>query len=292
MKKYIVIGTLFILVLFTSCTPEPLDIDIPQVEQKPVLTSQYFFDSSSNQSVFLVILTRTLSVTNDAIPKLDSNGLNINSTYFISGARIQLSTTAGETELVEVVDGTYIAENIVFIPGEICSIDAKDERGKKIISAQTIAMPQKDFTSLSVLKVQNQLQLNYQINDNINKPNWYLVNYFVKQQNDTVTKYADPNYIARKLTEQRLDFDLYTDADFTNGLFNFSKKIPLTGFDSMAVAITEITQGYYQFLTAQKRYGKLINQLRGEAMSFPTNVNGGLGYFTLNQPKLYFLPIK
>ncbi|TAE81504.1 MAG: hypothetical protein EAY81_09705, partial [Bacteroidetes bacterium] len=99
----------------------------------------------------------------------------------------------------------------------------------------------------------------------------------------------DPKFIAKKLTEQKLDFDLFTDADFVGNKLSVTKKLPPSDFDTIAVAITEISQGYYDFLTVQKRYGKLINQLRGEALNFPTNVMGGLGYFNINQPQLYIL---
>jgi hypothetical protein len=67
--------------------------------------------------------------------------------------------------------------------------------------------------------------------------------------------------------------------------------MPPTDLDTMAVAITEISQGYFEFLTVQKRYGKLINQIRGEAITFPSNINRGIGYFNVNQPQVSILKI-
>lgn len=292
MKNISLFLFLLAIIALVSCTPEPLDIDIPQAPSKPVMASQFVYDSNSNQSVFTITLTRTLSVTKDRAPLIDSNGVDVDENLFISGARVTLQTTSGSYELNEVDMGIYTAFNIEFQPGEVCTIEARDAEGNIILESKTTAMPVKAFSSVDIIKKDNKYILEYAFEDNLSTSNWYVVNYFTREQKDSSGQYNDPKFIAKQLTEQKLDFELYTDADFTNGMLKASKKLPETELDTMAVAITEITQGYFDFLTVQKRYGKLINQLRGEALTFPTNVGGGLGYFNINQPQLYILEIK
>jgi hypothetical protein len=292
MKNTNIFLFLLLVIVVVSCTPQPLDIDIPEAPSKPVMASQFIYDSNSNQSVFTITLTRTLSVTKDRAPVIDSNGINVDENLFIQGAKVTLQTTGGTYELNEAELGVYIAINVGFQPGEVCKIEAKDAEGNTIVESKTIAMPVKVFSSVGIVKREDKHILEYTLEDNPSTSNWYVVNYFTREQKDSVGRYNDPKFIARQLTEQKLDFELYTDADFVNGIVKASKKLPPTDLDTMAVAVSEITKGYFDFLTVQKRYGKLINQLRGEALSFPTNVSGGLGYFNINQPQLYILEIK
>lgn len=281
---------LFAISILAACTPEPLDIDIPQAEIKPVVATQYYFDTITQQSALIVTLTKTLSATTSNRPKIDSNGFIVDQDYLITNAIVELSTSTGTITLEEVSPGFYYAFNIELLDNEHCKVNATNANGEAIVSAETEVMTEVDFASLFLSGPPSNRFLNYTITDDQSTPNWYLVNYLTKQQKDTVN-YNDPKYIARRLTEQKLDFDLFTDSDFKNGTINVSRKLENLQYDTIAVAISNINKGYYDFLLTQKRYGLLVNQLKGEVINFPTNVKGGLGYFHLSRPKLRVLDV-
>lgn len=281
---------LLLLSLLASCTPEAIDIDIPQAPVKPVVATQYYFDTITQQSALIVTLTKTLSATTGNRPTIDSNGFIVDENYLIANAQVELTTSMGTISLEEVSPGFYYAFNIELHDREYCRVNATSASGEHIVSAETEVMTEIDFTTLSLSGPSANRFINYTITDDPGTSNWYLVNYLTKQQKDTVN-YNDPKYIAKRLTEQKLDFDLFTDSDFKSGILNVSRKLENLQYDTIAIAISNINKGYYDFLLTQKRYGLLVNQLKGEVINFPTNIHGGLGYFQLSRPKLRILDV-
>lgn len=287
--NYILVCALFAVV---SCKPEPIDIDVPSMASVPVLASQFYFDTISQQSAVVVTLTKTLSAKDGKVPTVDSNGVIQDKSAFISGASITLTVGTSIYEFQETEDGMYYAFNVELIDYAPCYITAKSANGQPLVSATTYVMPEKNFSAVNLSVEKGYKFLSYNISDNTNERNWYLVNYFTKQQKDSTGNYSDPRYIAKRLTEQKLDFDLYTDTDFTNGNLSVKKALGNSGYDTVALAVSQVSEGYFQFLTAQKKYGALLNQIKGEIIHFPTNVNPGMGYFTIHQPKLTVLVVQ
>lgn len=289
-------SVLYILVLsiFTlaSCTPEPLEVKLPTMPSVPVLASQFYFDTITQQSVVVVTLTKSLDARDGRIPSVDSNGVIQDKSMFIKGAVITITIGSTTYDFQEMEDGMYYAINVELADFAPCKIEAKTADGKRLVESTTYAMPEMDFEQIDLTTEKGYKFLSYRLKDATNERNWYLVNYLTKQKQDSVPNYNDPRYIAKRLTEQKLDFDLYTDKDFTDGALSVRKNLGNIGYDTVALAVSEISEGYYQFLSAQKKYGALINQIKGEVINFPTNVVGGMGYFTIHQPKLRVLVVQ
>lgn len=290
MKKILTVLIPF-LWLLGSCTPEPIDIDIPQPASQPVVATQYYYDTTTEQSVVAVTLSKTIAATSGHRPTIDSNGIIIDESYLIGGARVELTTSQGVITLTEGTTGVYYAVNPEVLDHEFCTINAYDNQGTLIIKAVTEVMPEVDFTTIGILAEGRDRYISYTLTDNPASANWYVVNYFTKQQNDTAGNYNDPKYVARRLTEQNLNFDLFTDKDFKQGTLAVKRKLERLELDTVAAAVSNISQGYYQFLQTQKKYGMFINQVKGEIINFPTNITGGLGYFSLAKPKMKMLPV-
>lgn len=283
-----IIYIVFATVMLASCTPEPLDIDIPQAPQKPVLAAQFYFDTITQQSAIVVALSKTMSALDGRKPSIDSNGFIIDADLLISDAQVTMLAGGEEILFTEGEPGFYYALNVSLADFASCSIKALDASGNVLVEAGTYSLPEKQFRSVELLHERNSRYVKYTLDDNLNEQNWYVVNYFTKQKQDSGS-YSDPRYVARRLTEQKLDFDLYTDKDFTNGTLTVKRLLGQTGFDTIGVAVSNISEGYYQFLLTQKRYGMLINQMKGEVINFPTNITGGYGYYSMHKPKLTLL---
>ena len=280
---------LLIVGLMASCTPEPIDIELPQAPSKIVVSSQYAYDTISQQNVLLVVLTKSFSALENNLPVIDSTGIHINPDLLVSGATVEVITPQETITLTEGDQGMYYAVNFSYVPNQLVKLVVKDAQNNVLTEATTGTTQTKDFEYVGLQQKGANKFLNYAIKDDPNISNWYLVNYFTKQQKDSVPNYNDPRYIAKKLTEQDVSFDIYSDADFVNGTLTVEKNLGVYNYDTVVVAISEVTQSHYQFLTAQKRYGKFINQLRGEIINFPTNVKNGYGYFSANNPKVRIL---
>jgi hypothetical protein len=278
----------FLFNLITACTPEAIDIDVPQAPSRPVVASQYYFDTLTQQSVLVIALTNSISVSKDGKPTIDTVNLTVDEKYVIKNARLKLTTPRETYTFTEVESGIYYAFNVMLNTGDYCVIEALDENKKSIFKSSSWVGNETDFKDLFISKNGAHHYVNYTITDNVSSKDFYLVNYLTKQKQDN-PDYTNPNYIAKRLTEQTLNFDLYTDADFKNGVLEKSVKLSNLEIDSIGIAISSISEGYYAFLKAQKRYGLLVNQLKGEVINFPSNIQGGLGYFHLSQPKAHIL---
>lgn len=289
MKKILILSLHIWVWWLASCTPEPLAIDVPQAPIKTVVATQFYFDTITQQSAVMVVLSKSLPANQTQLPTIDSNGVITNSELLITGATVSIQIGPTLYECNEMDRGMYLAMNVSITDYASCRLMVKDAAGNFLVDGETIAQPAIAFQSVDVFKENGLKQIAYTLHDDTKHRNWYLVNYFTNSKSDTAVDYTDPQYIAKRLTEQKLDFDLYQDSDFKEGVLSVKKSLGILQSDTVALAVSEISEGYFQFLNAQKKYGLLINQLKGEVINFPTNIRSGLGYFTIHQPKLYLL---
>lgn len=281
--KYIHVLIASCILGMTSCTPDPIAVEIPESPVLTVVVTQYYYDTITEQSALLIVLSKSFAPHLKRTVGVDSNGLAMDTSLLIGNAKVKVVIGGVSYICEEAEKGFYYVWNLSLNDFESCKLEVRDQQGTTLISAQTLAMPSMQFSSLFLSRQQENRYLHYTINDQSGK-NWYLVNYLTQQKADTAGNYQDPTYIARQLTEQKLSFDLYTDADFTDGKLTVKKYLGNSGFDTIAVAISSITETYFNFLKAQKNYSKFINQVKGEVVYFPSNIVNGYGFFSMHQP--------
>ncbi len=79
---------------------------------------------------------------------------------------------------------------------------------------------------------------------------------------------------------------LITDQAFTDAVIADTVRLPFVSVnDTIAVSLAHISEGYFRFLDARRRTGGLVSSLANEPVNHPTNVIGGLGFFTAHQPR-------
>ena len=80
----------------------------------------------------------------------------------------------------------------------------------------------------------------------------------------------------------------YSDQLFPNAVI--TDTIPYTNFqlgDTIAVALSHISKGYYEYLTTRQRSAtSLFANLLAEPVNYPTNVDRGYGFFNLHLPSV------
>lgn len=81
-----------------------------------------------------------------------------------------------------------------------------------------------------------------------------------------------------------MDYDLLSETDIVGGRYQITKNFTNAKLDTFAIALSNITQGYYEYLKAQKKFNTLVNQIRGEVVNLPTNIINGYGYFNVHTP--------
>jgi hypothetical protein len=285
--------SIFILaaVLINGCTPKPIDIDVKPSDPRLVVSSQII-----PQKIMTVLLTKSFSPLEPLSNKDSLTQENINK-ILVTNAFVTVSYNNRIDTLKMLTAGIYVSANTLLINDGIYTLYARDPSTGYSVTAVTNLLPQVKFDTVYPTVVKNPgdtiVTINYGLSDNVNEENYYVTNFILKQPskggNLDISSYFNSG--SNKILSE---FDLLNDASFTNG--KLSKQTIISPVvkpsDTIAVEVAHISKGYYEFLTAYKRSAKLINQLTGEPINYPSNVQNGYGYFNAHYPdgKIFYLP--
>lgn len=272
-----------------SCVPQPIDIDVPPAETKLVVASQVI----PNQIMF-VALTRSFSALdqpaeNDSVPQsfLDS--------ILVSNALVTI-TYSGQTDtLFMVTPGIYASVNTLYVTGGSYKLNAYDAATNQKITATSTMLAQTTFDTVYPVKElvgkDTLVSLDYTFKDNPNEDNWYVINIYNQSKKKDGAS-IDINSHLGVGSNKLIDFVLLSDKTIKN-IHHELRELPGVGFtDTLAVTVSNISEGYFRFLSAYKRSGTIFNQLTGEPINYPSNVIGGYGFFNTYYPDVKILYVK
>jgi hypothetical protein len=272
--------------LLVSCTPENLELDVPQAPERIAVASQL---SPPGTDYFILSLSRTFSALSSKKPSFSDSAVMFPEELLVRGADVTLSIHGMQIGLQELSPGVYYTDQVSRNEYADYTLTVTDnEKGQSLVASAQL-MPSVTFDTVGVDKVagkDKEYLIHYSITDIPGINNWYVVNYYTKdnRKDSLPSNPADIDYIAKRMLEQRLDFDLISQDDIVNGRYSVTKRFTNERLDTFAIALSNISQGYYDFLKAQKKYHSLINQIRGEVVNLPSNVQGGYGYFNMHTP--------
>ena len=269
-----------------GCEPEPLSIEIPQAETKLVVYTQ----NLPNQAL-IVSLSKSFSAlvlpndeNSDSTITDSLNAVFINQ-FLVDSAIVTVIGPDYNDTLIKATSGFYIAPFFPFTPGNSYRLEAFDQSTGLSITSTTKTLPIANFESFAAEKGDgkdsNIITLNYKIQD-LPGDNYYLVNIYTDSipqsdflgLNDENTGrsyiFTDREYPANEIIrENKFEYDQAT--------------------DTIVATLTNISRDYYDFLLARNRAG---NSFLSEPVSYPSNVNGGYGYFNLHFPSARIVELK
>ncbi len=277
----------FLITVFTSmsCRPKPIDIDVKPAAEKLVICSQIV-----PNSIMVVGLTRSFSPL-DPGGNQDTMPASFLNRILVPNAIVTVTHPGGTDTLYMLTPGLYASVNVLLENYGTYIVHAKDPSTGETVSATTELLPQEHFDSIQPFKrlVGNDTAafIHYELTDFPSSEDYYVACYYRKSQDTSA--FDINNYFSRGTNELN-GFDLISDADFDqNGKLKRDQQLFGVGLtDTIACTIAHITQGYYEFLTAYKRSSSLFNQLSGEPINYPTNVQGGYGYFNAQIPDVRY----
>jgi hypothetical protein len=279
----IVIGCAMWVVLF-SCKPEAIELDVPQAPERLAIASQQV-----EGGYFILTLTRTFSALSDKKPVVSDTNRVLPEELLVKGAEVQLVYNGVPVILQEISAGVYATEELPVVEYGNFSLQVTDKEKGLTVSSDAVMLPQVKFDTVDVTKnplKDNEYTIHYAFTDLPQTRNWYVVNYYTRdnRKDSLPDNPADVDYIAKRMLEQRLDYDLISDTEIQGGHCSVTKKFVNSKLDTFGVALSNISQGYFEFLKAQKKYNTLVNQIRGEVVNLPSNIKNGYGYFNLHTP--------
>ncbi len=271
--------------LISGCTIENLPISVEPTEPQIAVSSLV-----GPGETFFVALSRSFS----ALSAEDANDLSDDflERILLDRALVLLSYE-GITDTLETVfdiNGLYGAQLDTLIDFTVLELSVFDSTSSESVSAQSVLLPQIEVGSISVTRdndsFEDAARLTYQILDRPEE-NFYVIQAY---------QFSDGNSTTIDTTGSSPFFDsdsfliyeqILTDrsADENNiiereDIIEFSSST-----DSALVVITNISEGYYNFLEARQRSGGLLSSLANEPVNHPSNVENGVGYFSAHQPR-------
>lgn len=256
----------------SACIPDPLDVHgIPQLEQKIVVSSQLV----PNFAV-AVLLTKSVGAL-DASD--DSDPQELLDQIIIDDAAARIEGNGASYTLQYIGNGVYATSGINLVIGQSYTLFVNSiEMGE--VKATTTVKPLVRFadleTSIHISGRDTLADISYRINDPSGK-NWYMMN---------------AQRITQKNFEQRIlnpwtTTKLLDDTGFEGGVKEDSFRMlfdEVKSGDTLAVMLSNIDQDYYNFMKIREdtRFG--LASYLGEPINYPTNVEGGLGFFNLYVP--------
>jgi hypothetical protein len=289
---------IFVWIIFhlCSCSPKPIDIDISPASPKMVIASQII-----PKKVMFVNITNSFSALDGANVNIeDSLNIDFLNSISVKDAIVTVTYLDQQEKLVMVNPGIYASNNILQYEYGNYFIRVINPATNQEATATTTLIPKVLFDTVypSITRNANDttVNINFTLTDNPSAENYYVINYISKRKNNkqTAASLLDINQAFKRGNNSvNKEFELLDDNSFENGVYKVNKTIrDISTDDSLAVVLSNVSKGYYEYLNAFKRSGADINQLIGEPINFPTNVNNGYGYFNAYYPSVYYFDFK
>lgn len=267
--------------VMVSCIPDPLPVDgIPQLKPRIVVSTQIIPDQS-----VLIFLTKSVGALEaDEDSDLDELVAQI----AINDARVILYNETFRDTLTLLDNGLYASISIPFEPGQAYTLLVESPT-MGTVTATTEVKQQVLFNSLEA-EIYNTgydtlIDLDYSYQDLPGK-NWYMLN--VQRVTGT--------YEPEDFLNPQLFTHLETDAGFENELRTsrlrvFERRDFVPG-DTLGIFLSNISEEYYNFIQLRLDSRFNFSDFLGEPANYPTNINGGLGFFNLYIPDVQFLVVE
>lgn len=267
---------------FSACLTKPLEVTIPQQEQKTVVFSQVI-----PGRIMIVALTKSFGALELQQDEGDSVSTNFLDKLLEDNAEVTISYDGNTDTLFRIEKGLYASVNTPQNANIIYDLKILNERGEEV-KASGYMLPKIDFTAVtpSIEKGKDTTTtIQYSFTDIPNTDNWYMINFYRQGQN---LQGVDVNNIFSNGQNNLVRTEIISDATF-NGTYEGESKFngfELGANDTIAVAISNINEDYFKFLDLRQRGGNIFSELTREPISYPTNVKNGYGFFNTHYPDI------
>lgn len=281
MKKSIIFILLALIIFSISSCVEPIPIELPPHEPKLVVSSQVI-----PGQVMLVSVSRTFSVFQNVRDSGEYDTTTINS-LIVEHARVTIEHGGRTDTLFGIGGGIYVSILELEVPGENFILHVYDSVSGQEVRAHSQILPAVGFKTIAPEierhNADTSTYLNFTIQDPPQTRNWYLITY------TPVSNRADTLFSLHEILGgmNTSNTDLVSDLEFTNGLYSQRRSLPFHYTDTIVATISNISEDYFKFLKARQKSGSLFNMITGEPINYPSNVQGGYGFFNTHNPRPY-----
>ncbi len=273
----------FVGLVFTSCRPKPIDIELEQASPKLVISSQ------------IVPNTLTLITVSKSFAALESSDNGEDSTnsfidqLMVKDAKVSISYNGVKDDLLKIPDapGVYTSFTVPHIVNTEYTLDVYDPETGMSVSAKATMLKTIPFDSLKAKRGvgadSDNVIVNIAFTDPKDEVNWYLLNFYTLSKDS-----AQQGSIFEKRTASQVSV-LLSDDNFESSLVIGQRTMYDWPSDTIIASISNISHDYYDYLMARKKSGGIVTSMLSEPISYPTNVDNGLGFFTIYFPDIQMI---
>lgn len=268
------------VIMMTSCIPDPLPVDsIPQLHSKIVVSSQV----TSNQSV-IIFLTKSIGAL-DASDDTDIEDLL--DLITINDATVVIKNNTATYTLDFVGEGVYSGTSIPLTEGVEYELVVTSPSMGTATSTTTVK-GQVRFESLEGniydTGYDTLAHLRYSFRDPAGE-NFYMIN--VQR---ITSEYEPEDFLNPRIFTNLLRDNLFSQQLHTDELKVFGGRDYVPG-DTLGVFLSNISEDYHDFIEVRLDSRYNFADFLGEPANYPTNVEGGLGFFNLYIPDVRILTL-
>jgi hypothetical protein len=272
---------LFIAMALTACIPDPLEVSgIPKVKPQIVVSTQIVPDQA-----LVVLLTKTfgaLEASDDSDPE------QLLRQIAVTDAVVVLAGPDGRDTLQALGNGVYGHIVLPLKEGEEYSLYVKSETMGEV-SATTKVKPRITFDDIKAQLYfagfdDTLAQITYRFTDPPEK-NWYMLN----------VQHVEQERLAENILNPRVFTRVMADNDFNGGQYHETFRVFPRDFkpgDTIAVFLSNISEEYYRFVKLRLDNRFSFVEFLGEPINYPSNVEGGKGFFNLYVPDIRILELE
>jgi hypothetical protein len=287
---------LFILITVTgiSCLPESLPISVEPSDSNIAVASLV-----GPEELILVSLSKSFSTL--SAENISDITDDFAEALLIDSAIVTLSYE-GITDTLDAffdITGLYFTQLETFNEFQLLELEVFDPTTSETARAQSVLQPPVEVDSVIITRRDTSeteiSDLYFSFEDPPMQDNFFVMQIYQFTPPDTSSAdsssegglfFGDDNFLIyeRIFTDRGVDEDgriRREDAMFFN-----------SPVDSALVVLTNIEEGYYNFLEARGRSGSFLSSLANEPVNHPTNIENGVGYFSAHQPRAEIIVVR
>lgn len=263
---------LLILSVLGGCIPDPLDVDnVPSLQPKIVIGSQVIPGQG-----LMIYVTRSIGALeaswgSELAPLLQQ--------IAIDDALVTLSYDDRVDTLINQAFGVYVGASDAVVAGKSYTLRVKSPQWGEVQA--TALAPQQVFfqsveSSLYLTGYDSLARIRYSLLDPP-EPNWYMINVQKISATTPVDRYLNPRVFTRLVQDTAFNGQQFQE-EFNVIFQNYTEG------DSVLVTMSNISPEYFHYLWLRNDSRYSLAGFASEPLNFPTNVQGGYGYFNLHIP--------
>ena len=266
--------------LLCSCLPDPLEVrGIPKVKPQIVVSTQIITDQS-----LVVLLTKSFGAL-DA--NEDSDPIEVLNQIAVNDAVVTITGPDKIDTLAFLGNGIYGGVQIDLLPSFEYKLDVSSITLGKVSSTTTV-LPEVDFEDIDARLYfdgfdDTLAEVSFVMKD-LPEKNWYVLNVAEVEEEGLEENLLNPRTFSRLLDDKEM-----------NGTYGEVFRVFPREFergDTIAVYLSNISKEYFDFLKMRQDNRFSLVEFLGEPVNYPSNVEGGKGFFNLYIPDIEILVLE